>query len=242
MGSLESPSLEAADDPRVSATEIPVGEEYPSKAFVSEWFRKVEILKDMFTKMLHIGDLLEFERGHYRHWAVYIGNGSKYENEVVHLCNLGSTGRWFSGGSKFTEGQNNSGNPVQAGDLFDVWADSACRINNSYDEKSHPFPWHEIYNRAILFSFASEKEFERYNVLKMNCEHFAHFVRNHHAESQQVKDFLLRVYQNGLSVAKDVLIPTLVAWKFGPSAAVGTFATSMLGYAIKAIKPRAIGN
>ena len=65
--------------------------------------------------LIVIGDLLEFERGHYRHWAVYIGNGSKYENEVVHLCNLGSTGRWFSGGSKFTEGQNNSRNPVQAG-------------------------------------------------------------------------------------------------------------------------------
>ncbi|KAK2712733.1 hypothetical protein QYM36_011430 [Artemia franciscana] len=242
MDSAVSPSLEAVNSSSFDITKSPVGEEYPSKGFVSEWFKNVEILKDMFTEMLHIGDLLEFERGHYRHWAVYIGNGSKYENEVVHLCNLGSTSRWFSGGSKFTEGQNNSGNPVQAGDLFDVWADSACRINNSYDEKSHPFPWHEIYNRAILFSFASEKEFERYNVLKMNCEHFAHFVRNHHAESQQVKDFLLRVYQNGLSVAKDVLIPTLVAWKFGPSAAVGTFATSMLGYAIKAIKPRAIGN
>ncbi|XP_065556474.1 phospholipase A and acyltransferase 3-like isoform X3 [Artemia franciscana] len=191
----------------------------------------------MFTEMLHIGDLLEFERGHYRHWAVYIGNGSKYENEVVHLCNLGSTSRWFSGGSKFTEGQNNSGNPVQAGDLFDVWADSTCRINNSYDEKSHPFPCNEIFDRAIRFSIASEKEFERYNILKMNCEHFAHFVRNHHAESQQVKDFLLGVYENGLSVARvsipmivSLAAPTFGRGMLGQIAITGTVALFQLGY------------
>ncbi|XP_065583715.1 phospholipase A and acyltransferase 3-like [Artemia franciscana] len=95
--------------------------------------------------MLCFGDLLEFNRGCFSHWAVYIGNGAKHENEVMDLVKPDSTGCCLSGGSNFMGSLNSNENPVQARDLFDVWKDSRCRINNSYDKDSKPLTWSEIY-------------------------------------------------------------------------------------------------
>ncbi|XP_065556480.1 phospholipase A and acyltransferase 3-like isoform X2 [Artemia franciscana] len=196
MDSAASPSLEAVSSSAV--TERTSEDDYPNKGYKSDWFRNAPILREEFLKKLHIGDLLEFDRLTYKHWAVYVGCGKNYDYEVVHFCNVKSS--FFSGSSasKYTEGENTNGNPVQNGDLYEVWSDDLCRINNSFDGKSAPFPWYEIYNRAILFSVAPGEGFEEYNLLQTNCEHFAHWIRNHYAESNQVKEFLLSVYEKGL--------------------------------------------
>ncbi|XP_065556483.1 PDZ domain-containing protein GIPC3-like isoform X2 [Artemia franciscana] len=64
--------------------------------------------------------------------------------------------------------------------------------------------------------------FKGYNLLTMNCEHFALLVRNNRAESLQVEQLARRIKD----VLTDVLIPTFGAWKFGPSSAAITFGVS----------------
>ncbi|KAK2712734.1 uncharacterized protein LOC136024880 isoform X1 [Artemia franciscana] len=206
-----------------TATERPRTSEddYPNKGYKSDWFRNAPTLREEFLKKLHIGDLLEFDRLTYKHWAVYVGC-----DEVVHLCNVKSS--LFSGTSasistsKYTECEITDENPVQKNDLYKVWSNSLCRINNSFDRKSAPNPSYEIFKRAILFILAPDKGFKGYNLLTMNCEHFALLVRNNRAESLQVEQLARRIKD----VLTDVLIPTFGAWKFGPSSAAITFGVS----------------
>ncbi|CAF1437741.1 unnamed protein product [Rotaria sp. Silwood1] len=110
-------------------------------------------LYDLITgqdRYVQPGDMIEFPRGNYNHWAVYVGNGN-----VIHL--------WI-------EGDDKSNNAEVMESKFEVVVQgSPARINNYPDcFGSRPYAADEIVERARR---ALGKK--GYNLLKYNCEHFA---------------------------------------------------------------------
>ncbi|KAK2725519.1 hypothetical protein QYM36_000122 [Artemia franciscana] len=97
---------------RLKSNRLPE-ENHPNKNYISDWYKNTDILREKFMERLQIGDLLEFERGRYKHWAVYVGPGKIHDHEVVHLRNWGRTSRWFSKGSASRQSQNAIGKLVQ---------------------------------------------------------------------------------------------------------------------------------
>ncbi|XP_077999684.1 phospholipase A and acyltransferase 2-like [Glandiceps talaboti] len=129
------------------------------------------------------GDLLEFTRGLYSHWGVYIGDG-----KVIHLTgendgigdDLGNPKLVFSvWGKQFNKAV------VKCDDFFDIVYDCKAKINNSKDKKTPPARKRDIAERAV-----SKLGKVGYNVLWNNCEHFASWCRYGVAESDQVNGVL----------------------------------------------------
>ncbi|XP_056012808.1 phospholipase A and acyltransferase 3-like [Ostrea edulis] len=150
-------------------------------------------------KRAKAGDLLEFPRGFYSHWAVYIGN-----EEVVHLAgteNDGINGNFNSGhvfticGKSFNKAQ------VKKEDIWNVICGSKIKINNDKDKKCDPRPAHEIVEEALM------KLGEiGYNVLWENCEHFAAYCRYGVAWSKQANNFLTAAVGVGTVVMVGALL------------------------------------
>ncbi|XP_046544914.1 phospholipase A and acyltransferase 3-like [Haliotis rubra] len=117
--------------------------------------------------ILEPGDLLEFERGVYSHWAVYIGNG-----DVVHLSGVDG-----AGGSDLKHPCTISGVKSDKGivckeDLWKVAGDSKAYKNNPKEEKLKSLEPSKIVERAL-----SKVGEVGYNLLYENCEHFAMWCR-----------------------------------------------------------------
>ncbi|XP_062571776.1 phospholipase A and acyltransferase 3-like [Saccostrea cucullata] len=116
------------------------------------------------------GDLLEFPRGWYSHWAVYVGN-----EEVVHLA--GDENDGINGNIKthhvFTIcGKTFNKAIVKRENFWEVVLDSKAEINNNKDRKCSPRQAHEIVEEALMKIGKIG-----YNVLWNNCEHFAAYCR-----------------------------------------------------------------
>ncbi|XP_078314951.1 phospholipase A and acyltransferase 3-like isoform X2 [Crassostrea virginica] len=99
------------------------------------------------------GDLLEIDRGLYRHWAVYIGN-----DEVVHV----------SGGFKSRQKEAS----IKKENVWKVIRDSRVQVNNNKDWMLTPRSAAEIVSVAL-----SKLGKIQYDLLFLNCEHFANWCR-----------------------------------------------------------------
>uniref|UniRef100_A0A3P8NSC0 LRAT domain-containing protein n=1 Tax=Astatotilapia calliptera TaxID=8154 RepID=A0A3P8NSC0_ASTCA len=96
------------------------------------------------------GDLIEIFRGSYRHWAVYVGDGS-----VVHLV-VPSKSRTHLG-------------VVREENLRAVVGNDQWQINNSLDSTHNPRPADVIVTEAR--SWVGREI--TYHSIRSNCEHFA---------------------------------------------------------------------
>uniref|UniRef100_T1IVQ1 LRAT domain-containing protein n=1 Tax=Strigamia maritima TaxID=126957 RepID=T1IVQ1_STRMM len=167
----------------------------------SRWFR-LEDMDEIFS-LLQEGDLLEFDRGNYSHWAVYVGIQEPC-NEACIVHNASSlslsNGMWgltfaschsvssdskqkshkrrrdgsFSGCSKVT---------VRLEKLIDVLGSDQVRINNTRDRLWSPYDSQVVKQRAL--NKVSER-ISNYNALNYNCEHFVNDCRYGRLVSMQM--------------------------------------------------------
>ncbi|PVD21567.1 hypothetical protein C0Q70_17365 [Pomacea canaliculata] len=129
------------------------------------------------------GDLIEFPRGVYSHWAVYIGN-----EDVIHLAgddNDGINAEMHSAHLTSFSGQCFEKAVIRQDNFFDVAGLSKAKRNNDRDGKKQPLPRSQIVKNA-----KSRLDEVGFNVLNRNCQHFATWCRYGVASSDQV-DFLL---------------------------------------------------
>ncbi|XP_060560900.1 phospholipase A and acyltransferase 3-like [Ruditapes philippinarum] len=117
------------------------------------------------------GDLVEFDRGLYSHWAVYAGDGL-----VIHMtgdskeslnASVSNSGCFFT-----ICGQTFAKAYVQIDDFKKVAAGSKVYKNNNKDREQCPDAADVIIKRAL----AKLGEI-KYNILWSNCEHFATYCR-----------------------------------------------------------------
>jgi hypothetical protein len=113
------------------------------------------------------GDLLEFPRVLYSHWAVYVGNG-----RVIHLA------------GEPEDACAPKDVSVRESSFWTVARTSLTKINNSFDRTERPLPPEEIVERAR--SKIGERGF---SLLFTNCEHFVTWCRYNKARSTQVESF-----------------------------------------------------
>ncbi|XP_059098983.1 phospholipase A and acyltransferase 2-like [Tigriopus californicus] len=158
--------------------------------------------KEQLLKSLQPGDRIEFDRGVYCHWAIFIGldyqNGSTYykiahrthptyaDNEIP-IFMIAST-------SIPSSTQSLGGGAIRYDDILHVWTKGRARKNNSLDSK-YP-PRHPDKILAMIEAMIDNPSQNGYNLLKDNCEHFANVARNDTSTSQQV--------DRGLSIASIV--------------------------------------
>nr|XP_034300114.1 phospholipase A and acyltransferase 2 isoform X2 [Crassostrea gigas] len=137
--------------------------------------RKLDFDNIDVIQRARIGDQLEFHRGVYSHWAVYVGN-----EEVIHLAGINSTctsnrnHRFTIGGKIFAQAE------VKRESVWEVIRDSKVEINNDKDKSCRPLRPHEIVRKAMGMIGDIG-----YNVFRQNCEHFAAFCRYGVAWSKQ---------------------------------------------------------
>ncbi|XP_052805704.1 phospholipase A and acyltransferase 3-like [Mya arenaria] len=132
---------------------------------------------------LHPGDLVEFDRGMYSHWAVYKGKG-----RIIHLAgdeNDGLNANLNSGNIFTICGRRFNKAFVREDDFWEVTGDSKAYKNNKRDQKMTPRDGKEIVKKAM--EMIGEIG---YNLLWGNCEHFAKFCRYGKSKSDQVDSFL----------------------------------------------------
>ncbi|XP_053289708.1 uncharacterized protein LOC128450330 isoform X2 [Pleuronectes platessa] len=123
------------------------------------------------------GDLIEIFRGHYKHWAIYIG-----KDEVVHF------GTDSSGSSGLFKSLSRSAGTVKREKLTDVAGNDRYKVNNLLDEEYEARDPSIIVDEAC--AFVSHKLW--YSVVKFNCEHFATEMRYGKALSQQVRKAFIK--------------------------------------------------
>ncbi|XP_046557281.1 phospholipase A and acyltransferase 3-like isoform X2 [Haliotis rubra] len=124
---------------------------------------------DAVLSSLEPGDQVEFKRGVYSHWGVYIGDGY-----VIHLAS--PDGQSLSKTEKAV---------VRRDKIKDVAANSKMYKNNSKGEKYglKAFSKSDIVKRA-----KSQLGREGYNLLASNCEHFVSWCCYDIEISDQVDD------------------------------------------------------
>ncbi|XP_061164499.1 phospholipase A and acyltransferase 2-like [Saccostrea echinata] len=152
------------------------------------------------------GDLLEFLRGWYLHWAVYVGN-----KEVVHLAGIDDDG--VNGNSNPSHvlsicGKKFNKAVVKRESFWKVVQDSKAKINNDKDRKCRPRPAHQIAEEA----FKKIGEID-YNVFWKNCEHFAAFCRYGVNWSVQANKALVVIMLSGAAVMVGGIVMEVSGWK-----------------------------
>lgn len=132
---------------------------------------------------LEEGDLVEFSRGIFSHWGVYIGGC-----EIVHLSGINVTGTVADSSSSnvFTISGTACNNAcVKRENFWKVARDNKVKKNNNTDRNKRPFSRREIKERAL-----SNLGPVSYSVLWGNCEHFAAWCRNGKYKSKQAETVL----------------------------------------------------
>uniref|UniRef100_A0A8C8SXN2 LRAT domain-containing protein n=1 Tax=Pelusios castaneus TaxID=367368 RepID=A0A8C8SXN2_9SAUR len=122
--------------------------------------------------MAEPGDLIEFQRMGYQHWAISVGKG-----HVVHF-----TFPAFLGSGPAREDSVPTITKVQKERLRNVAGASSYAVNNKLDKKHPPLPLPHVVKRA---EHLVGKNMD-YNLVMSNCEHFATMMRYDIAESEQV--------------------------------------------------------
>merc|ERR1712013_206782 len=156
---------------------------------------------------LRPGDLVEFDREVYCHWAVYVGRFGEEEHCVVHRANPTGEGSIEMSSASLGSG-NGDGGRVLIEPLGSVWASSSARINNSRDFQLPPFRSKQVVERALSSVEGLDSRSAAggggggYNVFTNNCEHFASWARNDWALSGQVVKAASKLVQLGVGIPK----------------------------------------
>ncbi|XP_076328355.1 phospholipase A and acyltransferase 4-like [Tachypleus tridentatus] len=174
--------------------------ERPDQGHTSRWFRKHEHRELLYE--LECGDLIEFERGCYKHWAVYAGNRMVYHRAYPEDSN---NIQLFIQSQSASKGSFRYGE-ITLEDLLIVWADSEARINNSMDSKHEPSDCKTVLGRAKSKMKESQQKKDIYNVIFNNCEHFATYCRYGIGFSIQVENVKENVKTVGVLVVVGVLL------------------------------------
>ncbi|XP_033728743.1 phospholipase A and acyltransferase 2-like [Pecten maximus] len=150
---------------------------------------------------LEIGDMVEFPRGLYSHWGVYIGEG-----KIVHLSGGDNDGiNAFNSGSVFTIcGKSFNKAFVRVDDFCRVVLGCKAKKNNGKDRKCTPRQAHEILQIAL--DMVGEIG---YNVLWNNCEHFAAFIRYGRKWSEQADTALVWTVAAGAVAVGGLLLQSV---------------------------------
>jgi len=154
---------------------------------MSKWYKRSEI--DDLLDVAVPGDLLEFHRNLYVHWAVYVGYrevDGKMEACVIHRCSTENSGDGIGNvfASTSLRKREVGLGEVEQQTLTSVWEDSICRINNTRDDELPPYAANMVLQRAD--DARKMEHTEEYNVITNNCEHFANWCRYGTKESGQV--------------------------------------------------------
>ncbi|XP_076436723.1 phospholipase A and acyltransferase 3-like [Babylonia areolata] len=155
---------------------------------MSKTSREVQTYNLQLLEQLEVGDLIQFPRGLYSHWAVYIGEG-----EVAHLAGDGDDGidGKFDSTHLFTvSGRSFRKAFVKVDRFLEVAGNSKAVRNNRKDKELTPLPADRIVGNALM-----KLGEVGYNVLYKNCEHFASWCRYGEEKSDQADKVL-----KGLSV------------------------------------------
>ncbi|RUS74120.1 hypothetical protein EGW08_018127 [Elysia chlorotica] len=135
---------------------------------------------------LQPGDLIEFPRGAYSHWGVYIGN-----EMVSHLAGEEDDGinakmrpeyMFTISGVRFNKAK------VCLQNFWDIVEDCLAKKNNGRDGHWTPLPREKIISNAT-----SRLGEVGYSLIHSNCEHFAKWCRYGIAKSDQVDNVLTGV-------------------------------------------------
>ncbi|KAK6313726.1 hypothetical protein J4Q44_G00151850 [Coregonus suidteri] len=121
--------------------------------------------------------MIEINRGTYKHWALYIGNG-----EVIHLVTPDGPSRVAFCSVSSSSGSLSCKGTITIQTLKDVAAGNTYKIINYWDGKYKP-------RRADVIMEEVDKMRGRtikYDLLGRNCEHFVTFLRYGESESKQV--------------------------------------------------------
>ncbi|XP_055896313.1 phospholipase A and acyltransferase 3-like [Biomphalaria glabrata] len=129
------------------------------------------------------GDRVQFKRGVYSHWGVYIG-----DRKIVHLAgedNDGINGNIQAKHVFTISGKTFNKARVVVDDFWDVVGEDKAFINNDRDKK-----WSALQPDIIVKNALEKIGQEGYNLICSNCEHFANFCRYGLSKSDQVDNFL----------------------------------------------------
>ncbi|KAH9500280.1 Phospholipase A and acyltransferase 3 [Bulinus truncatus] len=130
-------------------------------------------------EQLKLGDRVQFKRGVYSHWGVYIGDG-----RIVHLAgeeNDGINGDiqvkhvFTISGKRFNKAR------VAADNFWDVVGNDKAFINNDGDKK-----WSAFHPEVVVKNALEKIGQEGYNLISSNCEHFVNWCRYGYNKSDQV--------------------------------------------------------
>ena len=138
---------------------------------------------------LQPGDLIEFKRNLYSHWAVYIGN-----TKIVHLHGEKEGTPLTLSGVAILPEASRSAATVVISNFWDIVKDSYVYRNNSLDAEFHPLPPEHI----LLRAFKNVND-SNYNIFWYNCEHFAKNCR-YGVESSEQTQKLLKLLKFGYQV------------------------------------------
>jgi hypothetical protein len=129
---------------------------------------------------LQAGDLIEFKRNLYSHWAVYIGR-----NKVIHLYGMNENKTFTVSGVNLADSAIGQRAEVIMSNFWDIVNDSFVYRNNSFDQEMAPLP-----NEKILINAYDLVGTTTYSLLSYNCEHFAKHCRYGLPISDQAHQFL----------------------------------------------------
>ncbi|CAB1323837.1 unnamed protein product [Coregonus sp. 'balchen'] len=132
---------------------------------------------------MEIGDMIEINRGPYKHWALYIGNG-----EVIHLVT--PDGHSTSGLFSASSSSSSCKGMITIDTLTDVAAGDTYKINNYLDDEYNPRTTEVIMEEVDRMRGRTIE----YDLLGHNCEHFVTFLRYGESESEQANVFMRQVF------------------------------------------------
>ncbi|GAB6020864.1 hypothetical protein CHUAL_003514 [Chamberlinius hualienensis] len=151
---------------------------------LSKWYNADSM--SAFYKVLKVGDLIEFDRGLYNHWAVCIKvNGSR--TKVIHRTASASTPFALFASVDLQAGNGGIGQICES-ELVAVLgydSDYKLRINNSLDNTYEPDEPDVIVKRAFKY-LLNEYLVGEFSVAGNNCEHFVTLCRYNVKRSTQV--------------------------------------------------------
>ncbi|XP_055718330.1 phospholipase A and acyltransferase 4-like [Salvelinus fontinalis] len=130
---------------------------------------------------MEIGDMIEINRGAYKHWALYIGNG-----EVIHVVTPDGPSRVAFCSVSSSSGSLSCKGTITIETLKDVASRNTYKINNYLDDEYKPRPTDVIIKEVDKMRGRTIK----YGLLGNNCEHFVTFLRYGKSNSQQADDFM----------------------------------------------------
>ncbi|XP_071202512.1 phospholipase A and acyltransferase 4-like [Salvelinus alpinus] len=134
---------------------------------------------------MEIGDMIKINRGAYKHWALYIGNG-----DVIHLVTPDGPSRVAFCSVSSSSGSLSCKGTITIEMLKDVAAGNPYEIHNYLDDEFKPRPTDVIMGDVDIMRGHTIE----YGLLGNNCEHFVTFLRYGKSESKQADDFMKNLF------------------------------------------------